>query len=68
VQKFPNKYFLPQTAEVGLAKRFGDRTRVTVIPDSGASLDDGTLAAILGPKQTGIGRKGLLDLLNDYGL
>jgi predicted RNA binding protein YcfA (HicA-like mRNA interferase family) len=53
---------------VALAKHFGDRTRVTVIPDTKASLDDGTLAAILGVKQTGIGKKGLLDLVNKFGL
>ena len=53
---------------VALAKHFGDRTKVTVIPDTKASLDDGTLAAILGVKQTGIGKKGLLDLLNKFGL
>lgn len=53
---------------VALAKQFGDRTKVTVIPDTNASLDDGTLAAILGVKQTGIGKKGLLDLLNKFGL
>ena len=51
-----------------LAKHFGDRTKVTVIPDTNASLDDGTLAAILGVKQTGIGKKGLLDLVNKFGL
>ncbi len=53
---------------VALAKYFGDRTKVTVIPDTSASLDDGTLAAILGVKQTGIGKKGLLDLVNKFGL
>jgi predicted RNA binding protein YcfA (HicA-like mRNA interferase family) len=34
---------------VGLSKRFGERTRVTVIPDSRAELDEGTLSAIIGP-------------------
>ncbi|OGO04628.1 MAG: hypothetical protein A2Y60_02055 [Chloroflexi bacterium RBG_13_54_9] len=53
---------------VALAKATSGRTRVTVIPDTTASLDDGTLAAIIGPKQTNIGRQGLLDLLNKYGL
>jgi predicted RNA binding protein YcfA (HicA-like mRNA interferase family) len=56
------------THGVALAKRFGDRTRVTVIPDTSVPLDDGTLAAILGVKQTGIGKKGLLDLVNKFGL
>jgi len=53
---------------VSLAKLFPDRTRVTVVPDSKAPLDDGTLSAILGVKQTGIGKRGLLDLINKYGL
>jgi len=53
---------------VALAKHFGDRTIVTFIPDTSASLDDGTLAAILGVKQTGIRKKGLLDLVNKFGL
>lgn len=53
---------------VALAKTTSDRTRVTVVPDTSASLDDGTLAAILGPKQTGIGKKGLLGILNDFGI
>jgi predicted RNA binding protein YcfA (HicA-like mRNA interferase family) len=53
---------------VALAKTVSDRTRVTVIPDTNASLDEGTLAAILGPKQTDIRKKGLLDLINKFGL
>jgi hypothetical protein len=52
---------------VALAKRFGDRNTVTVIPDTRAPLDEGTLAAIIGPKQMGIGRKGLEDLVRKYG-
>jgi hypothetical protein len=52
---------------VALAKRFGDKTRVTVVPYTRAPLDEGTLAAILGPKQMGIGRKGLEDLISKYG-
>lgn len=53
---------------VALAKQFPDRVRVTVVPDSNAPLDDGTLGAILGSKQTNIRRAGLLDLVNKYGL
>lgn len=53
---------------VALAKATSGRTRVTVIPNTRASLDEGTLAAILGPKQTGIGKKGLLHLINKFGL
>lgn len=41
-----------------------DRPRTTVIPDKSAPLPTGTLAAILGPKQTGIGRAGLQSLID----
>jgi len=34
------------------------------VPDTSESLPKGTLQAILGVKQTQIGKKGLLDLLN----
>lgn len=53
---------------ISLTKRIGQRTRVTVVPHTRASLPRGTLQAILGPKQTGIGRRGLLELLNKYGI
>jgi predicted RNA binding protein YcfA (HicA-like mRNA interferase family) len=56
------------THGVALVKHFGNHSKVTVIPDTTASLDDGTLAAILGVKQTGISKKGLLDLVNKFGL
>jgi predicted RNA binding protein YcfA (HicA-like mRNA interferase family) len=52
---------------VALAKVFEDRTRVTVIPDTRAPLDEGTLAAILGPKQMNIRKRGLKDLINKFG-
>lgn len=55
------------THGIALAKRFSDRTRVTVIPDTRAPLDEGTLAAIIGPKQMGIGKKGLAELIEKYG-
>jgi len=54
------------THGLSLAKRFGDRTRVTVIPDTRAPLPDGTLAAIIGPKQMGIGKRGLVELIGKY--
>ena len=41
-----------------------NRPRTTVIPDKSAPLPNGTLAAILGPKQTGIGRAGLQALID----
>lgn len=53
---------------VALAKLFADRTRVTVVPDSNAPLDDGTLAAIVGRKQTNIGKRRLLELINRFGV
>jgi len=55
------------THGLSLAKRFGDRTRVTVIPDSRVPLPDGTLAAIIGPRQMGIGRRGLETLIAKFG-
>ena len=49
-----------------LIKKIGDRTKVTIIPKTKSSLPKGTLMAILGPKQTGLGTKGLLKILNRY--
>lgn len=51
-----------------LTKLVGDKTLVTFIPDKNDSLPEGTLKAILGDKQTRIGKEGLLDLLNKYGI
>jgi predicted RNA binding protein YcfA (HicA-like mRNA interferase family) len=53
---------------VSLSKKFGDRAMVTIIPDSRAELDEGTLSAIIGPKQMGIGKQGILNLIEKYGL
>jgi predicted RNA binding protein YcfA (HicA-like mRNA interferase family) len=53
---------------VALAKHFSDRTRVTIVPDTRALLDEGTLSAILGVKQTNIRKRGLLDLINKFGI
>lgn len=53
---------------ITLTKKFSDRTRVTFVPDTDASLPIGTLLDILSNDQTGLGRKGLLNLLNKYGL
>jgi predicted RNA binding protein YcfA (HicA-like mRNA interferase family) len=55
------------THGISLSKKYPDKTRVIVIPDKEALLPDGTLAAILGPKQMGIGRKGLEELIKKYG-
>jgi len=40
-------------------------TRVTVVPNKSRPLPEGTLRAILGPKQTGLGRRGILRLLEE---
>ena len=53
---------------VSMTKSFSDHTKVTIIPDTRASLDDGTLAAILGVKQTCIGKPGLLKLIDEHGI
>jgi len=49
---------------VALTKTIGERTKVAIIPDTRASLPEGTLHDILGTKQTGIRKRGLLELLN----
>ena len=54
------------THGIALKKRWDDRTRVTIVPKSRATLPTGTLMAILGKKQTGLGRLGLQQLLNKY--
>jgi predicted RNA binding protein YcfA (HicA-like mRNA interferase family) len=56
------------THGVSMTKQFSERVRVTVVPQSNALLDDGTLAAILSPKQTNIGKAGLIELVNKYGI
>ena len=42
--------------------------RVTIVPDKRSPLPTGTLAAILGPKQTGLGRDGLSTLVREHGI
>lgn len=52
-----------------LTKRSPDGiTLVTFVPETRADLPAGTLAAILGLKQTQLGRQGLLDLIREHGL
>lgn len=53
---------------LSLTKIIRDRTKVAFIPDTRASLPKGILHDILGQKQMGIGKEGLLKLLNRYGL
>ena len=55
------------THGIALVKHFEEGTRVTIVPKTKANLPIGTLMAILGEKQTGLGKKGLLRLLNIYG-
>jgi len=49
---------------VSLIKRVGVRTKVAVIPNKSSSLPEDTLHRILSLKQTGMRKKGLLELLN----
>ena len=51
-----------------LTKRFGNRTRTTIIKNTGRDIPNGTLAAILSQRQTGLGRDGLLRLIERRGL
>lgn len=56
------------THGISLFKDFGDFKRLTIVRKGETPIASGTLAAILSLKQTGIGKKGLLQLLNTYGL
>ena len=51
-----------------LTKHVGDRTLVTVVPTSSDTIPSGTLSDVLGPLQTRIGKRGLLALINKYGV
>ena len=51
-----------------LTKTIGGKNVVTFVPEKRSVLPDGTLSQILGKKQTGLGKAGLLELLNKYGL
>ena len=51
-----------------LMKSASRRTRVTVVPLRRKSLARTTLHKILGPAQTGLGRNGLLALIELHGL
>ena len=53
---------------ISLTKKINSHTLVTIVKDTSESLPPKTLGLILGPKQTKIGTKGLLSLLNKYGL
>ena len=49
------------------AKTVRGEVRVTTIPKKKRSIPPRTLAAILGPKQTQLGKRGLRRLLEKYG-
>ena len=51
-----------------LTKKFEDKNRTTLVKNDGRDIPNGTLAAILGQKQTGLGRDGLLRLIERRGL
>ncbi len=52
-----------RTHGVAYTKKVGGKVRVTLVPTRSSSLAPRTLGLILGPKQTNLGRKGLLRLL-----
>lgn len=56
------------THGVSLTKLVDERTLVTIVPTSRETIPSGTLSEILGPRQTRIGRKGLLAIINKQGL
>ena len=45
-----------------LRKDFTDGARLATVKDTRERIPEGTLGAILGPKQTGLGSRGLRDL------
>ena len=51
-----------------LTKQFENRTRTTVIKNTGRDVPNGTLSAILSQRQTGLGRDGLIRLIERHGL
>lgn len=56
------------THGIGMNKQIQGETKNALIPDKRESLKRGVLMAILGPKQTNIGRDGLLRLIEKYGI
>jgi predicted RNA binding protein YcfA (HicA-like mRNA interferase family) len=58
-----------RTHGIALAKRDASGCmRITIIPDKPKPLPGGTLAAILGPKQSDLGRDGLANLIERFGV
>jgi predicted RNA binding protein YcfA (HicA-like mRNA interferase family) len=56
------------THGISLAKKFCDRTRVTVVPNKTDPIPIGTLKDILGHQQTGLTSDGLRALIDKHGL
>jgi len=50
------------THGIQISKLNGERTLVAIIPLKHKAMPHGTLMAILGPKQTNIGREGFLEM------
>ncbi len=58
-----------RTHGIAFAKPDPDgRVRITIVPDKKRPLAPGTVAAILSPQQTNLGRNGLAALIRQYGL
>ena len=51
-----------------LTKRVGGESKNVVVKNTSRDLPNGTLAAILSQRQTGLGRDGLLRLIERHGL
>ena len=51
-----------------LTKRVGGESKNVVVKDTSRDIPNGTLARILGQRQTGLGRDGLLRLIERHGL
>ena len=51
-----------------LAKRVGGESKNVVVKNTSRDLPNGTLSALLSQRQTGLGRDGLLRLIERHGL
>ncbi|MDD5191198.1 MAG: hypothetical protein PHE50_09180 [Dehalococcoidales bacterium] len=56
------------THGISLFKFIDGKNIVTTVKNTSENIPEGTLGSILGVKQTRIGKRGLLDLVNKYGL
>ena len=56
-----------RTHGVAYVKESNGRKRICIVQTTTRPLPSGTLSAILGLKQTGLRRKGLVRLINEYG-